>query len=192
MSMQRKYSIIALIAIFIPTTALANAVIPLIFVTLPIMLYALLPIIWIEAKILKNNLNLPLKKAMISSAIANTVSTIFGIPLTWFVVALLQFISGGFFIDPNTGLDTFSQKFLVVAWHMAWLSPIPPTHGNLALLAMLLILIAFFFVTWQIEYFIVKRMNKQLEPPLVKSVCLRANIITYGLLALVPISMYFV
>ena len=87
------------------------------------------------------------------------------------------------------GLHPIVENFLAVTWHAPWLGP---SDSDLVPTAMLVLLIPFCFVSWQIEYFIVKRMNKQLEPPLVKSVCLRANIITYGLLALVPISMYFV
>ncbi len=192
MSMQRKYSIIALIAIFIPTTALANVGIPLIFFTLPAMLIGLLPIIVIEAYIYKKNLNIPLMKAIISSATANTVTTTLGVPITSFVLMLLTFPT--LFLD-DIDLHPIVENFLAVTLQAPWMGIGPRGPEGLEWLvptAILVLLIPFCLVSWQIEYFIVKDMNKQLEPPLVKSVCLRANIITYGLLALVPISMYFV
>ena len=183
-----KIYIIALTAILTPKAAWANIGVPMIFVTMPAMLIGLLPVIGIEAYVIKNKLNLLPKKAVISSAVANAISTIIGVPLTWGALVLLQMITGG---DGAHGLQTFFQKFLAVTWQAPWLIPYESDLDWMVPTAMLVLLVPFFFVSWRVEYFIVKKMNKLLEPRSVSSVCLKANMTTYGLFALYPISLYF-
>jgi hypothetical protein len=185
---RRKIYIIALAAIFAPTAAWANIGVPMIFVTMPAMLIGLLPTIGIEAYIIKNNLNLIPKKAIITSTVANAISTTIGVPLTWGALVLLQMITGG---GGAHGLQTFFKKFLAVTWQAPWLIPYESDLGWMVPTAMLVLLVPFFFVSWRVEYLIVWKMNKLLDPRSVSSVCLKANIITYGLFALYPISSYF-
>ncbi len=65
----------------------------MLFVTWPGMLLALIPIVGIEAWIMRPRLTLTPGKALRLSAIANLVSTVVGIPLTWVVLVGLELLS---------------------------------------------------------------------------------------------------
>ena len=71
----------------IPNIAFANAGVPMLFLAMPAFAISLIPIIAIEAFYLSKKLNLPGKVAGKTAAISNLVSTFFGIPLTWFLLA---------------------------------------------------------------------------------------------------------
>jgi len=188
-NMQKKlhYILVASLCL-IPATAWANIGVPMIFVTMPAMLIGLIPIIAIEAYLIKNQLNLLPKKAIISSGVANALSTLIGVPLTWGALVLVQMVTGG---GGAHGLQTFFQKFLAVTWQAPWLIPYESDLAWMIPTAMLVLLIPFFLVSWRVEYFIIKKMNKQIDAGAVKATCLKANAITYALFALYPLGLYF-
>ena len=70
---------------------LADAGIPMIALTLPLMLILLIPVVVIEAFLCKRWLRLTNWDAMKSNAVANLVSTIVGVPLAWAIMLGLQF-----------------------------------------------------------------------------------------------------
>ena len=58
-----------------------------------LMAVALVPIVFVEAYVVATKLQVSVKKVFATVTIANLVSTFLGIPVTWFLLALLQFAS---------------------------------------------------------------------------------------------------
>ena len=189
--MKKRIFYILLFSVITPVSAWANAGLPMIVIAMPLMLSALIPIIGIEAYIIKRKLNLSFRDAMVSSATANVISTIIGVPITWGILYLMQIsialmlggISSGY---SGFTMGAFFQKFLTVIWESPWLLNSRDTYWMIPT-AQLILLVPFFFSSWKIEYFVVKRINRQLQLRAINLTCFRANLITYLLLALVVI-----
>jgi hypothetical protein len=92
---------------------------PMIAVYWPPALLAFLPVVLIESyagqRILRTNFVRPLG----ASAVANLFSTLLGIPITWFVLALIEVIAFG----TARGFATPAQKLYAVTIQSPWLMP---------------------------------------------------------------------
>jgi hypothetical protein len=69
---------------------LADIGVPMIFVQWPLMLFALVPVIAIEALVVCKGLTLPYGRAFAGSAKANVVSTLVGVPVAWGLMLILE------------------------------------------------------------------------------------------------------
>ena len=164
--------------------AWANIGVPMIFVTLPAMIVALVPIILVEGYVLSIQLAISGRMAIKACSIANVASTVVGTPLTWLVLVVVQSSSGG---GKAYGLDSYLHKFLAVTWQAPWLIPYRSDTGWMVPAAILTLLIPFFFVSWWIEYEIVRRTVDNTHLVGLSSAVRNANLASYGLLALVVV-----
>jgi hypothetical protein len=98
----------------------ADIGVPMIFVTLPSMVIALLPVIAAETFVLGRRLGVAPVSVLKAVASANIVSTLFGIPVTWLMLVLVQLVTGG---GSAYGIATTKQRFLAVTWQAPWLIP---------------------------------------------------------------------
>ncbi|HBH27131.1 MAG TPA: hypothetical protein DDX54_07005 [Rhodospirillaceae bacterium] len=178
--MSPRLLLIALTLVLLPSLALANAGVPMIFISMPLMLAALVPIIAIEAFVLARSLNLSGKSAALASLTANAASTLVGVPLTWVVLVLVQVLTGGGFAY---GMVRLLTKILAVTWQAPWLIPYADDLYWMIPTAQLVLLIPFFFASWFVEHKIVRWMWRDLDPAVARAAVWRANLITYGLLA---------
>jgi hypothetical protein len=167
-----------------PTAAGADIGVPMLFVTLPAMVIALVPVIWIEAQYGLQRLGLPRRQALGVSTAANVVSTIIGLPLTWLVLVSLQMVTGG---GSAHGLRTLSTKLLAVTWQSPWLIPYDDDLVWMVPAAALCLLVPFFFASVYIEYQVARRMLSTHARAQVRAVVWRANLLSYGLLAVAAI-----
>lgn len=170
-----------LLIIVSASPAYADAGVPMIFVTFPGMLIALIPVVGIESYVLKHALGLTISRPIKTSAITNSVSTIIGIPLTWLLLVVAQMVTGG---GRAYGIDTVFQKFLSVTWQAPWLIPYESQLYWMIPAATLVLLIPFFFVSWFIEHQVAKRILMEISSVRVNRSIFRANLISYTLLAL--------
>lgn len=177
--------IISILCLTIPSAAWANAGLPMIVLVVPAMLWALIPIIVVEAFYLEKSLDLPRATAAKCAAISNAISTIIGVPLTWLALVIIQMITGG---GQAYGLDSFFYKMLAVTWQAPWLIPYESDLDWMVPIAGLSLLVPFFFVSWWIEYLIVRFFVTNRSHDLIKRKVRNANLISYGLLALWPIT----
>jgi hypothetical protein len=168
-----------------PTAARANIGLPMIAVTFPAMLVALVPVIWIEAHYGLRRLGLAYRQALGVSVAANAVSTLIGIPITWGVLAMLQMTTGG---GTAYGLRTFSAKLLAVTWQAPWLIPYQDDLLWMVPAAALCLLVPFFFASVAIEYPVARRMLSTTARDRVRAAVWRANLLSYGLLAALTIA----
>src|SRR5580698_6427490 len=69
--------------------------IPMLFVTVPTMLLALVPIALAEGCVFCHFCNLSPRDACLGALKANFWSTLLGIPMAWFFLVVLQLVTGG-------------------------------------------------------------------------------------------------
>src|SRR5262249_10095249 len=113
---------LAVLLVGFPAQAYANAGMPMLFLSWFGMLLALVPIIGVETGILVPLLSMPTRRGLYVAALANGVSTVVGIPVTWFLLVLVQLLTGG---GRLYGLQTPFRKVLAVTWQAPWLLPYP-------------------------------------------------------------------
>jgi len=155
----------------------ADAGIPMIFVTLPGMALAFIPVYLIEALVIANMLQVEIRRTFWPSFWANLATTLIGIPLAW----LLQ-LGFEFLIIRNHMIDTTTipQKIRAVVVYSAWLFPYDWWVFPVALL---LNLVPAYFVSIILEKLIIKRFFKESSPYLIHTAVTKANLCTYGGLA---------
>jgi len=166
----------------------------MLFVTWPGMLVALIPIVLIEAWILKAKLEVTFGEAVRLGVIANLASTIIGIPLAWLTLVGIELVatSGGMAF----GLDTPWRKVLAVTIQAPWLIPYESDLYWMVPAATLVLLPAYFLASWGIEYAVIRKLLRVPEPSIfepkpldnparfVRNASFVANLASYGLLAL--------
>lgn len=166
---------------------------PMIMPTMYFMVLALVPIILIEAFYVSRVLAIRFKSALGSAAFGNIVSTIVGIPLTWFLLFIIQVISGG---TSTFNVGTFARRVLEVTVQAPWILPFSREEFWVFHLAALFLLVPFFFATCLIEY-VVMRNKLAIEvvdagisadiptaERMVFKAVRNANLISYALIAL--------
>ena len=175
------------LALLVPGIAGANAGVPMLFLAMPAFIVSLLPIIAIETLYISKGLGLTPGQSLKTVSIANLVSTIIGVPLTWLLLVLVQLATGG---GSAYGMNSVMGKVLAVTWQAPWLIPYEDDLGWMIPFAGLVLLIPFFFTSCWSECFILKKLNKTLPSQIVKEKVRNANLITYLLLTLWPIGFW--
>lgn len=112
------YGALALVAIA-PATAGANIGLPMVAIFLPPMWLGLVPIVLLEGAFISRGNAIPFKTSVASTAVANIASTIFGVPLLWFILATVELVCCG----AARGLGTASAKLYAVTVQAPWLIP---------------------------------------------------------------------
>jgi hypothetical protein len=174
---------------------LADAGVPMIFLTFPAMVMLLLPIILVEAWFLRRWLALEVWEAAKSSAIANTASTLLGVPTAWAVMLCIEF-GVGWSVTKIPSLSQASEKWnspiasiVATLLSAAWLGPDEKNLYWMIPVAVLALMIPTFFASVWIEAFIVDKMVRGIEegspnPINIRLAVRNANLISYCLLVL--------
>ena len=180
----RVFSITTVLAILVvcltPTFAFANAGVPMIFLTIPGMTVALLPIISLEASILSRRLDLKYSEACKVSGLANLASTYVGIPVTWAVLLALQLWLPA---ASDYGIDTPWRKFLAVTTEAPWLTTYEHDLYWMIPAAMLVLLVPFYFASVLCETWVARWMLRSADRAEVKGAIVAANTCSYLFLA---------
>ena len=155
--------------------ASANVGVPMIFVTLPVMLVALLPIVLVESHVLGRMLGSGFVARVNSVAAANIASALIGLPVTWVVLVALQMTTGG---GSAYGINTPARKLLAATWQAPWLVPYETDLYWMLPVASLVLLIPFFFASYFVEAPIVARMERGYSRSAVRSAVFRSNIVS--------------
>lgn len=176
------------VLLLIPSIVSANVGIPVIGLSLPLMIVTLIPIIIIEAILIRAFLNVTSKRATAASVFANVVSTFIGMPLAWgllyvFEIIVLSGLLSGCVGGPDA--SWFGRYILPSLIQTAWLCPDEPALPILIPIAVIIIFIVAFFFSVFFEYQVVKRFMKTKPASLVKQVVWRMNFYTYFLLIMI-------
>jgi hypothetical protein len=168
---------------------LADAGLPMIMLTLPAMVVALVPVIVIEGLLCKKWLGLTTRQAISSNALSNVASTIVGVPLAWAILVGLEFgtMSSPALQNWNSPLAT-AVSFVLSS---AWIGPVEGSQDWMIPAATLVLLVPFFFASYFVEYQVIRSMVGKFETrgtlltaPRVKAAVRNANLVTYGIMFL--------
>lgn len=189
--MKRKVFILLLLVGTMLSEVCANMGLPMLALAWPVFWVGLLPITLIEWWVMKKEINYqPTNRLGLEIFYANFLSTLFGIPITWLIMVVIQL-----FIVPGGG-GTFPELagtswpyVLGVTLQSAWLIPYESQFYWMVPVAFMVLLIPFFFASYWIEgSFIAKRIGKDFESrQALRRATFKANRFSYGMLLLVAI-----
>ena len=151
------------------------------------MIGALIPVIVIEAFVIRKRLVLWYARAFAGAAKANLVSTLVGVPLAWAIMLAVEFAT----LYPTVlaaekwhwRLDQSPVLYIFYVLGMAWTGPAAHSAWPIALAATLL-LIPTFFVSIRIERPLYRRFYTEQDTVSVDYACWFANLFSYALLFL--------
>jgi hypothetical protein len=174
---------------------LADAGVPMIFLTFPVTVMLLLPVILVEAWFLRKWLALGVWEAGKLSAIANIASTLLGVPAAWAVMLCVEF-GVGWSVTKIPSVSQASEKWnspiaTVVGTLLsaAWLGPDEKNLYWMVPVAVLALMVPTFFASVWIEAFIVEKMAGGIEEGAtnIRIAVRNANLISYSLLAVATV-----
>ena len=166
---------------------LANVGIPMIFVQWPLMIGALIPVIIVEALLIRRWVQLSYRDAFIGVTKANLLSTLAGFPLAWlamFVIEMAVLLPLAVASDKWHWHFIDSPFFQIVGFPLgvAWLGPGGEEAYWLVPLAAALLLIPSFYVSVWLERFICRKAWPDSDAAAVRRGVYRANLASYVVL----------
>lgn len=162
--------------------AYANMGIPMIAIVWPVFFIALIPIIWLEWKILqKTPINCSDRRKLVAAIVSNIVSTFIGIPIAWGALFALQLVIPG---GASGSSNPFWQRVLEVTLQLPWVLPNPAKEYWLIPTAFILLLIPFFFASCWAESWINFLIIRKCDPSFskIKQGTWKANVCSYAFL----------
>lgn len=176
---------LSILVLFFAEPAHANVGFPMIAIVWPLFWFALIPIILIEyyawIKIFDIKLN---RKIFGAISIANVVSTLIGIPITWFILVVIELLLGGGRAFSN--LNDFWQYFLGVTLQAPWLLPFEGQLYWMIPTACLVLFIPFYFMSCWLEEKVVRYYLKEYySTSEIKEAVRKVNRASYAFLYLV-------
>ncbi|MBL0869090.1 MAG: hypothetical protein IBJ18_00770 [Phycisphaerales bacterium] len=153
---------------------LANMGIPMLAVHLPVLVVSLVPVVFIEAWWIGRATRIPFKKLGFPVFFANLISTLLGVPITWFILVILQISYGGGGVLHNP----ISQ----VTLQSPWLIPDEANiHWKIPLAALALCPV-FFAVSAAVESLLLRHTFREHATARGGRTVWAANAITYALI----------
>ncbi|MBY0311518.1 MAG: hypothetical protein K2W85_05580 [Phycisphaerales bacterium] len=154
---------------------IANVGIPMLMVHMPVLLIALLPVVYVETWWIERRSNKPEFKLMLPVFIANLVSTLVGVPLTWLALVAIQLASsgGGRLRNPIYEVTLQSPWLIPDEKNLDWKVPI----------AALVLCPVFFAISALIECRILRTPLRNVGIERSSRIVWTANAITYALIA---------
>jgi hypothetical protein len=161
-------------------SALADSGLPMICIYWPTAWLALIPVVAIEALLGMWMLKIRLWRAVLISGIANIISTLVGIPLTWLVVATIE----GIWFGHAAGLQTFWQQVYSVTVQAPWLVPYEEDMYWMVPVAGAVLTAVFYVASVATEYAVAIMFFPRQQWRRVFAWVWRANLLSYTLLAI--------
>jgi len=166
---------------------LADVGIPMIFVQWPLMIGALIPVIIVEALVIRRWVQLSHRDAFKGVTAANLVSTLAGFPLAWlamFAIEMAVMLPLGWAADKWQWHFVNSPFFQVIGFvfGMAWIGPTGQAGYWLVPLAAALLLIPSFYVSVWLESKICRFLWPHIDSAVVRRGVFRANLASYVVL----------
>jgi hypothetical protein len=159
---------------------LADVGLPMIFVELPFLALALLPVTAVEAVVYRWRLSLSWRRSLWGSLRANLWSTFVGVPLAWLAQVIGQLAVGG---GSAWGLDTPLARLAAVTVQSAWLIPYESELYWMLPAAALCLLVPFLIVSVWVERWRLRRYWPSVPARQLLGAVVLANVVSYLLLA---------
>lgn len=159
---------------------LANIGLPMIFIELPYLTIAFIPVVLVEAAVYRWLLSVPWRQSWPGALRANLRSTFVGVPLAWFAQVVAQIVIGG---DSAWGLNTPLDRLAAVTIQSAWLIPYEKEFYWMVPAASLCLMVPFLIVSIGIELFLLRRVWPNIAASRLAGAVVLANLVSYSLLA---------
>jgi hypothetical protein len=171
------------------TPLFADAGLPMIFVQMPVMIGALIPVIILEALLIRRWVSLPYGEAFRGIAKANVRSTLVGIPIAWVAMFMLELVIG---LPIAIGANIFDWKvdspileFVFFVISAAYVGPNPNESAVFVIpAAAAVLLIPSFYVSVWIERQQCLRAWPTADASAVRRGVYSVNVVSYGMLFL--------
>jgi hypothetical protein len=154
---------------------------PMVFVVVPYSWWSLPAVILIEAMIARLVYRIPTGQSAKMSAVANIVSTVVGIPITWVLMLAGQMFFNG---TKAHGIDTFWEKLFAITIQSPWLIPYEDDLHWMVPAAAAFLCIPFFIMSVFIEAAIGCALVPKSMHAKIRSWSWLANAITYGIIVI--------
>lgn len=165
---------------------LANAGVPMIFIHWPLMVCALVPVIILEALMIRRWVSLSFRDAFIGIGKANVFSTLVGVPLAWLAMFALEFavmLPFGLAADKwKWEIDGPVWQVLGFLFSVAWLGPAEGSLHWMVPAAVALLLVPCFYLSVVLERRSCTRTWTAADPTHVRRGVFAANVASYALL----------
>jgi hypothetical protein len=174
-----RLGISAVIAVLLAVTAAADAGVPMIAIAWPAAWALLLPIIASEAIVARHMLCLRWSQSFKISAVANALSTLVGIPLTW-VIAFAVTAAPAYFAE-----KVFRQEVTAVIaapLYVTWLPPLQKSTVWMIPAALAILSVPFLLTSVWLERLVVARMLPMASLQDVRRWAWGANLLSYGVI----------
>lgn len=164
---------------------LADAGVPMLAVEYPLMILALIPVIFIETWIVARSLKLPKGDSARAVISANLVSTFLGFPLAWGIMVGLEIATGG---GGRYDLHTAFQAVITVTTQAPWFPPDNATLYWMIPTAAIILLVPSYFVSVWIEGLVMRALLPEEKRNAIFPVAWKANLASYAFLLLLGVA----
>lgn len=169
-----------------PTVVLANAGLPMLAIVWPMSVPAFIPVVAVESWIVRRALNVSWRVAITQMVKGNIFSTLVGIPLAWAASVAVEFFLAFLVMNatdsksyPPHGVGEVGRIILSAPW----LGPFREGGHWIVPLAMIVLLVPFFFASFWTEAWYVSRNLCPEAPERARRAIWNANAYSYiGLL----------
>jgi hypothetical protein len=168
-------------------TILADAGVPMLFVQYPMMVGALIPVIIAEYFVARRMLSVTPRSAFKGVAVANVASTLFGFPLLWILLLVLDLCVGG---GGAHGLGTTWSRVYSVTVQSPWLIPYESDLHWMIPAAGLFLLLPAFFASVYLERWICRKQWKEQSAADLRKFSWTAHFISYPVLLVIALAYY--
>ncbi|WP_292931697.1 hypothetical protein [Noviherbaspirillum sp.] len=177
--------LLILVLLAFPTVALANAGLPMLVIVWPMSVPAFIPVVAIESWVVRRALNISWRVAITQMMKGNLFSTLVGIPLAWVASVAVEFFLA-FLVMNVTDSKSYPPhgvgKVGGVIFSAPWLGPFEGSNWIIPL-AMIVLLVPFFFASFWTEAWYVGPNLCPEAPERARRAIWNANVVSYiGLL----------
>lgn len=167
---------------------LANVGVPMIFIQWPLMLWALVPVIVLEALLIRRWLPLSLWDSFVGVGKVNLLSTLVGVPLTWLTMLALEI---GVMTTVGMAAERWEWDFHGPVWSVlgflisvAWLAPYEGGLHWMMPAAVAILFVPCFYLSVVLERHSCTRSWTAMNPVRIRQSVFAANLASYALLFL--------
>jgi len=171
------------------TPVLADVGLPMIFVQLPMMVLALVPVILVEGLLIRRWVSQSHRDTFWGVTKANVLSTLIGVPAAWLAMLIVEFVIGYPLVLAadkfHWSAESLALKVSMFLLTAAWVGP--PNEGSEVLTvaaASAVLLVPSFYISVWIERRACLRAWPSVDPQSVRRGVFFANVASYGVLFL--------
>jgi hypothetical protein len=187
MSKATRAAVLLALLFLCTSEARADIGLPMVALYLPPAWLCFIPIVVIEAALGILRFKVPAHRAFVAQAVANALTTLIGIPVTWAALAVMEFrCCGG-----ASGLASPMARVYAVTIQAPWLIPYESDLHWMVPAAFVVLTIPFCAMSIVFEYVVVRQFFRHLPKQTIWGWVTRANGLSYAFLIMVMFASTF-